>query len=203
MRVENNFSTYLFVFFCARTLLKVYVNLKEHIKIILKIHVMTPLTVWISKRSLSVFSPHFAHSSLINVFLIVSGLIMKHAERDFSTHSVVTTVSSLYLEPSHHDNGPLCFHLSHGHQNTGEICDISFSLSVSPSLSPGLRIALYNSLYSILATILMPPPHVCHLSHSSAQSAQCSVHFISPVSLSLFFRVHMVTINVEVSGQEI
>ncbi len=114
---------------------------------------------------------------------------MKHAERDFSTHSVVTAVSSLHLEPSHLDNGPLCFHLSHGHQNTGEICDISFSISIRVSISlPGLRIALYNSSYSILATILMPPPHVCNLSHSSAQAAQCSVHFISPVSLSLFFQ---------------
>lgn len=141
----------------------------------------------------------------MNVFLIVSELIMKHAERDFSTHSVVTTVSSLHLEPSRLDNGPHCFHLSHGHQNTGEICDISFSLSIHVSISlPGLRIALYNSSYSILATILMPPPQVCNLSHSRGNKLLSVLLTLSLLCHFLFFfRVHTVMINLEVSGQGI
>ncbi len=46
MRVEsNNFSTYLFLNFFVhkKTLITLQVNLKEHIQIIFKIHVMTPL----------------------------------------------------------------------------------------------------------------------------------------------------------------
>lgn len=124
---------------------------------------------------------------LINVLHFVSGFsTMKYAKGHFSTHSVVTSLLlswavSLWQWPAL----PLSFTWTSKHRR--DLWYFSLHLSVSIFL-PSLRTVLYNSSYSILATILMPSPHVCHLSHSSAQAAQCSVHFISPVSLSLFFQ---------------